>query len=320
MTIPHNIIACAIYRWLALLSLLLPTIGNAEVGLPEPSRISEHAWAWIGPFGPPTEQNRGFRMNMGFIVGNDRVAVIDSGYSSEMASSMIDHIRRITDRPIAYVVNTNTQPHRILGNSTFRRVGAEVVAAEAAVSRITGEGAALASRAVGILKLPSGSIQPPGTPDLILTESTQLNLGGVALNLIPVGTAHTAGSLIVEVVEDMTVFTGDVLYRGRLLSILSVSRVDGWIDAFDELRKFSEARFVPGHGEPGGLASFEDSTYAYLTTLKAHMDKAVDEGIDLQEAIASLDQSQWQHLADFDALAGRNAHQTYLEREAGAFE
>ena len=111
-----------------------------------------------------------------------------------------------------------------------------------------------------------------------------------------------------------------MLYAGRLLAVLPVSRVDNWIAAFDELRKYKEALFVPGHGEPGKLAGFEDSTYAYLTTLKTHMDEAVEEGIELQEAIRSLDQSRWRQLADIEALAGRNAHQTYLEREAAAFE
>lgn len=102
--------------------------------------------------------------------------------------------------------------------------------------------------------------------------------------------------------------------------MLPVSRVDGWITAFDRLRNFDNARFVPGHGEPGKLEDFEHPTYAYLNTLRAHMDAAINEGTDLQDAIRALDQSPWQELSDFDALAGRNAHQTYLEREAAAFE
>ena len=53
---------------------------------------------------------------------------------------------------------------------------------------------------------------------------------------------------------------------------------------------------------------------------RAFMDAAVDEGTDLQDAIGTVNQSPWQDLADFDALAGRNAHQSYLEREAAAFE
>lgn len=178
----------------------------------------------------------------------------------------------------------------------------------------------MARTAEGIAGIAPGSIQPPGDPDRTLKDVTLLDLGGVTSNMVPVGTAHTAGSMIVEVMEDKVVYAGDVLYSGRLLAILPVSRVDGWMPAFDRLRAFDDAVFVPGHGEPGKLGKFEDSTYKCLTALKMHMDEATEQGAELQGAIGSLDQSAWQHLADFDALAGRNANQTYLEREAAAFE
>ena len=306
---------------LASLALGLLFSLNALGGtLPPPQQVAPHSYAWIGPYGPPSEENQGFRMNLGFVVGAGAVAVIDSGYGDDMASAMLDHIRDITDRPVRYVINTNSQPHRILGNGTFRRHGAEVLAANAAVPRITGEGLAMATTAEGILGLAKGSIQAPVAPDRALQEPTSLDLGGVTLEVVPVGTAHTAGSLVVKVVEDQVVYAGDVLYGGRLLSVLPVSRLDGWIAAFDSLRSDANAVFVPGHGVPGRLADFEQPTYAYLTTLKAHMDRAVDQGTELQEAIGSVDQAPWQQLADFDALAGRNAHQAYLEREAAAFE
>ena len=138
--------------------------------------------------------------------------------------------------------------------------------------------------------------------------------------MIPVGTAHTEGSLVVEVIEDRLVFAGDVLYGGRLLAVLPVSRTDGWIAAFEGLNAFGEARFVPGHGDVGALADFEQPIHAYLRRLKAQMDEAVEAGTGLQDAISGLDQSPWSELADFDALAGRNAHQADLEREAAVFE
>lgn len=315
----HSITGNTLCRVLVLLTLFLPVIAGAEI-LPEPARVSEHTWAWIGPYGPPTKENHGFRMNLGFVVGEDMVAVVDSGYGDAMAGEMVEQMRQITDRPVGYVINTNSQPHRILGNSTFHKAGAEVLAAEEAAPRITGEGGVMASTAEEILGITPGSIQSPGAPDHTLTENMQLDLGGVTLNVIPVGTAHTAGSMIVEVVEDKVVYAGDVLYGGRLLAVLPVSRVDGWIAAFDRLKEFDDVIFVPGHGDPGKLGDFESSTYTYLTTLKDHMDEAVEQGVDLQDAIGSLNQSDWEHLADFEALAGRNAHQTYVEREAAAFE
>lgn len=308
-----------ILRLVILLGLTQPFVASGDV-LPTLQQVAPHSYAWIGPYGPPSKENQGFRMNLGLVVGTDAVAVIDSGYGDAMAGAMLEQIRHISDRPVRYVINTNSQPHRILGNEALRRSGAEVIAAEDASARMLAEGPSMASAAEGILGLPAGSIHAPGAPDRALTETAELDLGGVTLRLIPVGTAHTEGSLIVEVAEDGVVYAGDVLYRGRLLAVLPASRVDGWISAFDRLREFGDVQFVPGHGAPGKLADFEEPTYRYLTTLKSHMDAAVETGTDLQEAISNLDQTPWQHLADFDSLAGRNAHQTYLEREAASFE
>ncbi len=303
--------------------LLLPLLAlpaAAEGPLPAPVQVSEHAWAWIGPYGAPSRENQGYRMNLGFVVGSEAVAVIDTGYGDPMAKAMLAQIAKVTDRPVRYAINTNSQPHRVLGNAVLRAAGAEIIAGAPAVPRIAGQGAEMAAAAEAVLGLEPGGITPPGQPERPIDATTELVLGGVTLRVIPVGTAHTEGSLVVEVVEDRLVFAGDVLYGGRLLAVLPVSRTDGWITAFEGLKAFGEARFVPGHGEVGALAEFEQPTYAYLRTLKAHMDEAVEAGTGLQEAIGSLDQSPWADLADFDALAGRNAHQTYLEREAAAFE
>ena len=163
--------------------------------LPEPVKIAPHSYAWIGPYGPPTPENRGFRMNLGFVVGDDAVAVIDSGYGDEMADAMLEHVRDITDRPVRYVINTDSQPHRILGNATFRIHGATIIAGEEASSRMSSEGAMMAGTAEDILGLAPGSIHAPGPADRQLQETTEISLGGITLVVTPVGTAHTAGSL-----------------------------------------------------------------------------------------------------------------------------
>lgn len=306
---------------LAALGLLLsPVATAADSPLPAPVQVSDHTWAWIGPYGPPSKENRGFRMNLGFVVGKEAVAVIDTGYGDPMAKAMLAHIAEVTDRPVRYAINTNSQPHRVLGNAVMKAAGAEVIAASEAGPRITGQGAEMAATAEGVLGIEAGSIQPPGTPDRLIEEPVTLDLGGVTLEVVPVGNAHTEGSLIVHVPRDSVVFAGDVLYGGRLLAVLPVSHTGGWIDAFKRLRDFGDARFVPGHGQVGPLSDFERPTLDYLTALKTHMDAAAEEGTGLQDAIEGLDQSPWQGLADFEALSGRNAHQTYLEREAAAFE
>ncbi len=303
-----------------LFALLMPSVSMGGNVLPAPSQVSDHAWVWVGPYGPPTRENNGFRMNLGFVAGRTAVAVIDSGYGGAMAEAMRARIRRLADRPVRYVINTNSQPHRIMGNSVFRRTGAQVIAAAGAVPRITEEGPAFASTVEGVLGLEPGSVEPPRAPDRVIEKETVLDLGGVELTLVPVGDAHTRGSLVVKVDPDGLVFAGDVLYRGRLLSVLDDSSMQGWIQAFERLREFGDVQFVPGHGAPGPLSAFEHSTYGYLRALKVHMDREVEEGIDMQDAIGSFDQSGWKGYADFEALAGRNAHRAYLQSEAAAFD
>lgn len=287
--------------------------------LPAPERISTHVWAWIGPYEAPNKANQGYRMNLAFVVGDKSVAVLDAGYSPQMAEAMLAHIKTVANKPVAYVINTNTQPHRVMGNTVFKAQGAEIVAATEAVERIEQEGQSFAGTVEGILELPAGSVAPPASPDRLISARTTLDLGGHSINVLPVGVTHTAGSLLVEIPADQVVYAGDVLYSGRLLALLPVSGLHSWIEAYESLRAFGDAIMIPGHGRPARLSAFEQPTYAYLTALKEHMDAAVEAGTFMQDAISSFDDSAWRDLAIFDELAGRNKHEAYRKQEAAAF-
>lgn len=148
----------------------------------------------------------------------------------------------------------------------------------------------------------------------------QLDLGGgVTLDVRHVGTAHTKGSLIVAVAPNRTVFAGDVLYGRRLLALIPDGSVKGWLAAYDVLGALDGARFVPGHGEPGPLADFDQPTRDYLAGLKQHVDDALEKGVDIESAKTSFDASAWKTLANFAELNGRNAYQAYQESEAESF-
>lgn len=300
----------------------LTAVGAQALTLPKPQQVSPHVWAWIGPYEGPSKANQGFRMNLGFVVGANAVAVIDSGYTAEMAREMLRRIRSITALPVRYVINTNSQPHRFMGNDVFRAEGASIIAARDAATRMADEGAAFAAAIANTLELPAGAVAVPAPPDRLIEANGRDGIdlgGGVRLTVQHLGRAHTRGSLVVHVAPDRTVFAGDILYRGRLLAVLPDSDVGNWISAFDRLRSQDAALFVPGHGEPGPLAEFEHPTRAYLKALKTHMDRAVKEGVDIGNAIDDFDGRPWSNLANYAELAGRNASLTYLESEAAFF-
>lgn len=306
--------------WLALCALVLAP-AHAAGWLPKPVKVSPHAWVWVGPYEGPSQANRGYRMNLGFVAGKDAVAVIDSGYSPEMAQEMLLRIREITTLPVRYVINTNSQPHRFMGNDVFRKAGAEIIASREAAARMENEGAGMAAMVARTLGLKEGAIAAPQLPGRLIGagQSVALDLGGVNLTVTEFGRAHTRGTLVAEVAPDQTVFAGDILYSGRLLAVIPDGHVTQWIAAYDGLRNLKAKRFVPGHGKVAPLSAFEQPTYRYLSALKAHMDQAVKAGIDATTAIASFQAAPWKKLANFDELAGRNASIAYLEAEADGF-
>lgn len=285
-----------------------------------PKKISEHVYAWIGPLEGPSKENNGYRMNLVFVVGKKAVAVIDTGYTAAMAKEMVAHIRAVTKLPIKYAINTSSQPHRYMGNDVFRKVGAKIIAHKESAKRMEKSGGNFATFIENILEAPKGSITTPKQPDVLISDNYEIDLGGIALKVQHVGPAHTPAQLIVKIENDKIIYAGDLLYSGRLLAVLSDSNVANWIKAYNDLRKEKGFTFIPGHGEPGPLTNFDSPTYSYLTLLFNHMNKMVEEGVDVQDAIEKLDQSKYSKLVNFEQLSGRNASWTYLERESAAFE
>ncbi len=289
--------------------------------LPEPKKISQHVYAWFGPYEGPNEKNRGFRMNLGFVVGKDAVAVFDSGFYSAMAEEMVSHIRAITPLPIKYVINTNSQPDRMMGNDVFRKLGAEIITSAPEAQRMDANGNNYAMMLEMTMKFKQSDIRLPARPTRIISKPEVIDLGGgVTLDIHLHKAAHTPLPLIVHVPSDKLVYAGDVLYNGRLLAIVPGGNIREWMETFNYLKRFGDVTFFPGHGRPGKLKDFQVSTYEYLQMLDSHMTRMLEEGVDMQDAINRLDQSKFSHLANYKDLAGRNANRAYQEAERAAFE
>ncbi len=317
-------IMTAISRSLLLFGLFSFSPGTATAEkniLPAPERVSEHVYAWIGPYGGPNKENKGFRMNMAFAVGTKAVAVFETGYTPAMAREMIAHIRAITKAPIRYAVNTNSQPDRFFGNDVFAGIGAEIITTPQEAARMAERGGDFAFAIERSLGLAAGSIDAPAKPTRLVEKTTTLDLGGgVTVRLQAVGGTHTPNSLIAVIDGDKTVYTGDALYGGRLLAVLPGSTLKTWIAAFDGLRQYKGYTFIPGHGRPGPLSDFEFPTYQYLSTLEQYMAKAVEEGVSLNDATVKFDQSKYSKLVNFKDLAGKNASWAYQAAEWASFE
>ena len=120
------------HKQILLLFGLLLAFSNAQAF--ETIQINPRVYALVGDLGQRSPQNLGHNMTSGFIVGNEAVAVIDSGASRAGAERIHAAIRKVSDKPIRWVVNTGGQDHRWLGNAYFREQGATVIASAAAAA------------------------------------------------------------------------------------------------------------------------------------------------------------------------------------------
>jgi glyoxylase-like metal-dependent hydrolase (beta-lactamase superfamily II) len=109
--------------------------------------------------------------------------------------------------------------------------------------------------------------------------------------------------------------SGDVVYVDRALGLHPVSRTKAWVESFAMIDELTPNIIVPGHGNVTNLATAQAQTRDLLLALRAHMKKAVDDGVDLGTAVKSFNAKPFATLKHADVWIPQLANQTYLEME-----
>jgi glyoxylase-like metal-dependent hydrolase (beta-lactamase superfamily II) len=295
-----------------------------EPGEPEPAareepvlkveEVGDNVYALIGPLTNRTPENLGNNANFGVIVTDDGIVLVDSG-GSYLGAEMIDEaVRTISDQPIKLVINTGGQDHRWFGNGYFKAQGSRILAHEDAVND---QKARLQEQTLRLTTL-IGAERVEGTEpvyaETTFTEQEELTLGGTRLVIGYAGHAHTPGDSYVWLPDQRILFSGDIVYVDRMLSIGSQSAHKSWIAAFEVLAALEPAVIVPGHGSVVDLSKAKQDTYDYLVFLRQAVLDLMEGGAGM-ERVGEIDQSAFDYLANYDTLNGRNAQRVYEELE-----
>jgi glyoxylase-like metal-dependent hydrolase (beta-lactamase superfamily II) len=279
------------------------------------TRVADNVYAYVGDTEGRTYENEGLNANLGLVVTPAGAVLIDSGPTRQVAQKIEAAVRAVTSQPIRWVINTGGQDHRWLGNGYFKEKGAEIIAhqnAEADMKARAGEHVEGLSR---VLKERfEGTV--PVLPTRWLTEpDTRLDLGGTVIELKHRGGGHTPGDTLVWLPQTRVLFSGDVVYVDRILGLHPVSRTKTWLQSFAVIEELKPAVIVPGHGRVTDLATAQKDTRDLLLALRAHMKKAVDEGVDISAAVKSFDGKPFLYLKHAEVWLPQLANQTYLEME-----
>ncbi|MDH7975236.1 MBL fold metallo-hydrolase [Sphingomonas sp. AR_OL41] len=221
--------------------------------------------------------------NAGFVIGDDGVLVIDSFFDPEATKVLIADIRKLTPKPIRYVVNTHYHADHVAGDAVLRAAGAIIIAHRNVRGWVRTEnlhlfGAHPSPRiAAMVTALP--------LPDVTIDHDLTIWLGKRKILIQPV-LGHTGGDLIVTVPDAKTVYCGDILWRHVSPNIID-GDVASWLSTLAEMLHATDASdttFVPGHG---GVATARDvfDFQRYLGDLRALVSRDRDRGLSAKALI-----------------------------------
>jgi len=289
---------------------------DAEMHL---QRVSEHVYYVQGPPGAATE-NQGFISNAGVVVTAAGVVLFDALGSPSLAARLRQRIREITPLPVVKVVVSHYHADHVYGLQVFKAEGAEIIAPRGAQAYLVSEAAErrLQERRESLFPWVNEETRLI-PPDVIVDHTYRFHLGGLTFEIDPLGSTHSDGDQTLRVVEDGVLFSGDLIFEGRI-PLVAGSNPQGWLEGLERLDTRGLKVLIPGHGaathEPQKAVVF---TRDYLRFLHDGMAQAVEEMQPFAEAYAAMDWSRYKNMPA--AVANRlNAYYVYLALEAKSME
>jgi cyclase len=167
-------------------------------------------------------RNPGFTTVSLFVVGADGVLIVDGQGSPEATKKMLDEIGKVTTKPIKWYIVGSDHGDHTAGNSMLP-AGITYVVSKASQAQ---------------MKLAA----PPMT-----TDTQVVNVGGIEVQALILGRAHTGGDLVVYLPKQKILFMSEV-YLNRVFPAMRSAYPTEWVGVIDKALKMDVDRYVPGHG------------------------------------------------------------------------
>jgi cyclase len=285
------------------LAALLPAAFGADFTI---KKIGDGVYAAIAVEGGKAGSNAGF------VIGDDGVLVVDTLQDAGVARDLLAEIRKLTNLPVRYVLNTHYHLDHTTGNGVFAEAGATIIAQRNVRGWLRTENL----KFFGPTPKPDQKawVDSLVLPNVVYSDAMDIYLGK-RLVQVRYMLGHTGGDSVVIVPDANVVFGGDLVWQKHLPNLIDATTGD-WIKTLDKLlAEHPSAIYVSGHGDVATSADVRDFRN-YLATLREDVAKAQREGKsgnDLTAAVLPDLETKYGTWGFFKHFADRNITQTAAE-------
>ena len=190
--------------------------------------------------------------NTTVLVTNEGVVLVDDKFEIDHESIMAQ-LKKITNQPVKYVINTHYHGDHSGGNPKLQALGAQVITSQQAREKMA-------------------EIKQPGMANVTLDNSLRLFIGGKRIEMYRFGRAHTDGDIVVLFPDHRVLAAGDMFTFGdatpQLIDYAGGGSARDWTGTLDGALKLEFDQVVPGHGlvtTKQEMRKFRDSTLTLRT-------------------------------------------------------
>ena len=216
--------------------------------------------------------------NGGAYIGDNGILIIDAKQDKKSVEQVIEGLKKITDKPIKYLVNTHSDGDHVRGNQYFPE----------SVTIMSHENCRKEFFHAGRDGTSSEWNKPelaPFIPSLTFSDKMDIYLGSKKVELWYFGIGHTTGDIVVYFPEEKTAFIGDQMFLTRPQLIHSYKGGNSF-ENVKTLTKMLETinaeKFCSGHSEIANRENVRE----HIKQMKNRQEKVrtlIEKGKNLEE-------------------------------------